>query len=326
MLAGVPRWLHSRPFLLAGVLSAGNLQRRNHALLPAVGVLSIGGSALLTVPVVGAFLDLLAQYPVGPVAFVAVIAAVLTARRRSEVSRSLTDSWLAPLAAASSAPLRMIWPAVLQLLTLAWVIFVPTSVGSLSASGALTLAGALGGAYAGGTVVGWFAPRGAAASAPDFHYVSVRKARANWAQAPRLLPLSYWVVGRARVIIKPKLTAAALLFVLMALPLGTPGEQAMAIAAGVWVLLYVVALTLAVARVAHESAAWLAPTPIAYLSFTFALGHRAFLVLLWTCGWATFLSYAAGLPGALSRGLGFLGFSLTGFLVVLGGTCWMARR
>ncbi|HVW69713.1 MAG TPA: hypothetical protein VHB68_12105 [Steroidobacteraceae bacterium] len=326
MLAGVPRWLHSRPFLLAGALSAGNLLRRNRALLPVAGVAFLGASVLLTLPVVGGFLEVLAQYPVAPFAFIAVAAAVATGRRRSSVVASLVSSWLAPLAAPSSFVLRMIWPALVQLLSLLWVILVPLAAGSLRGAAALTVLSASGVAFIAGSVAGWFTPRGAAASAPDFHYVAVRKARRSWAQAPRLVPLSYWAVGRARAFIKPRFTAKALLLVLMALPMGIRGEQAIAVAAGAGVVLYVGALTVAAVRVAGEAARWLAPTTLGYLRFTVALGYRALLALLWTCGWVIFLSYAVGLPGALSRGVRFAGLALAEFLVVLTGACWMARK
>ena len=300
-----------------------------------VGVLFLGCSALLTLPAVGGFLELLAQYPVTPIAVVAVAAAVATTRRRSAIASSLVDSWLAPLAAPSSFGMRMIWPAVVQLLMLLWVILIPFAAGSMAgsrASGslggseAITLTALLGGAYVAGAVVGWFLPHGASASAPDFHYVAVRKPRANWAQAPQLVPLSYWAVGRARVIVKPKVTARALLLVLLALPMGVRGEQAMAIAAGAWVVLYVVALTIAVTRVAFAAGRWLAPTTIGYLRFTVALGYRAGLVLLWTCGWAIFLGYAAGVPGILGRAVSLSLLAVGMFLVVLAGACWMARK
>ena len=171
-----------------------------------------------------------------PFVLLAANCAVSTARRKTSVYRSLVDSWLAPLAAPSSVFIRMALAPLLQLVLLLLAIAVPVLAGSLSRASAVTLWSAVCGAYVAGFVVGWLAPHDKSAGAPNFHYAAVRKPRANWAQAPGLEPLSYWAMGQARVSTKPNVTAGALLFVLMALPMGTGGETAIAIAAGAWVV------------------------------------------------------------------------------------------
>jgi hypothetical protein len=299
----MPRWLQARPFLLAGAVSWNNLQRRNRALLPViVGLLLIGGG-LLTIPVVGRFLEVIAQYPVTPFVLLAASCAVTTARRKTSVYRSLVDSWLAPLAAPSSIFVRMALAPLLQLSLLLLAMAIAVFAGSLSPAGAVTLCTVAGAAYVTGFVVGWLAPHGKTVGAPNFHYVTVRKPRANWAQAPRLQPLSYWAMGQVRVSTKPKVTASALLFVMMALPMGTGGEEAIAIAAGAWVVLYLSALDVSAARIAYAAARWLAPTSLRYLPFTVMLGYRVLLAQLWTCGWVVFLASATAFRGALRLGL-----------------------
>jgi hypothetical protein len=62
----MPRWLQARPFLLAGVLSWSNFQRQYRALLPALVVLLLVSGGLLTIPVVGHLLEVVAQFPVTP--------------------------------------------------------------------------------------------------------------------------------------------------------------------------------------------------------------------------------------------------------------------
>jgi hypothetical protein len=242
------------------------------------------------------------------------------------VYRSLVDSWLAPLAAPSSIFVRMALAPFLQLGLLSLAIAIPLLVGSLSYARAGTLWVVVGTAHVAGFVVGWLSPHEKTVGAPNFHYLTVRKPRANWAQAPRLEPLSYWAMGQARVSTKPKVTAGAMLFVLLALPMGTGGEVAIAIAAGSWVVLYLMLLAVSAVRIAFTAARWLAPTTLRYLPFTAALGYRVLLAQLWTCGWVVFLGSATTFHRALRLGL----ISTAGCLVLTGmavaGACWFAMR
>ncbi len=164
------------------------------------------------------------------------------------------------------------------------------------------------------------------AGAPNFHYVAVRKPRENWAQAPGLEPLSYWAMGQVRVATKPKVTASALLFVLLALPMGTGGEKAIALAAGAWVVLYLVALDVSAVRVAFQASRWLAPTTLEHLPFTIALGYRVVLAQLWTCGWVVVLGSATAFHGALRLGLTLTVVCLLSSCVTVALACWWAMR
>ena len=157
-----------------------------------------------------------------------------------------------------------------------------------------------------GSLLGWLAHGDKTAAAPAFHYVTVRRPRESWAQAPRLEPLSYWAIGQARVISKPKVAAKIALFVLLALPMGASsmiGQQALAIAAAGLVGLYVVSLFIGTVSAAFGAARWLAPTTLRYGQFARMLGYRVLLAQLWVWSWAVLLSYAAALPGALRIGL-----------------------
>ena len=322
------RWLQARPYLLTGALCWSNLKRRNRALLPAIIGLLLLCAVLLTVPAVGLFLEVIAQYPVTPFVLLAASCAVTTARRKTSVYRSLVDSWLAPLAAPPSILIRMALAPLLQLVLLLLAIAVPVLAGSLSRASAVTLWLAVSGAYVAGFVVGWLAPHDKTVGAPNFHYAAVRKPRANWAQAPGLEPLSYWAMAQVRVSTKPKVTASALLLVLMAFPTGTQsrGEQAIAIAAGAWVVFYLMALDVSAVRVAFCAARWLAPTTVRYLPFTVALGYRVVLAQLWTCGWVVFLGSATTFHGALRLGLTLTVAYLLSSCITVAVACWFAMR
>ena len=322
----MPRWLQARPFLHVTALSWRNLQLRYRLLLPAILALGVVCAGLLTVPRVGAALELVAQYPVTPFVLLAASCAVLTARRKTRVYRSLVDSWLAPLAAPGSVATRMVFAPVLQVLLLWAGLGIATLAGSSSHAAATTLGLVVGSAYVAGFLVGWLSPHGRTVAAPDFHYVAIRKPRMNWAQAPGLTPLSYWAVGQARVSAKPKVTGGALLFVLLALPMGTGGEKAIAIAAGVWVVLYLLSLVVSAIRVAFSAARWLAPTALGYLPFTGAIGYRVVLTQLWICAWVLFFAVASGVSGALGLGLSLMGRCLLMSCIAIPAACWIAMR
>jgi hypothetical protein len=322
----MPRWLRARPFLLVTALSWRNLQRRYRWVLPAILVLAVGCACLLTLPGVGAILDLAAQYPVTPFVLLAAGCAVLTVRRKTHVYRSLVDSWLAPLAASPSVVVRMLFAPVLQVVLLWLALAIATLAGSLGHTAAVTLGLIVGAAYIAGFIVGWVSPHGRAVGAPDFHYVAIRKPRMNWAQAPSLVPLSYWAVGQARVSTKPKVTGGAMLFVLLALPMGTGGEKAVAIAAGSWVAFYLFSLVVSAVRVAFSAARWLVPTTLRYLPFTRAVGYRVVLTQLWVGAWMLFFATASGLPGLLGTTLSLMGRCLLTSCIAIPAACWIAMR
>jgi hypothetical protein len=322
----VPRWVRSRPFLLAGALRWLNIRRRHRFLLPMCIALLLASGALLALPMAGRALETVAQYPIAPFVSLTAACAISTARRKARVHSSLADSWLAPLAAPASIVPRVLLAPVLQLALLSLAVAIPLMTGSLSRSGAVTLWSVLGAAYVAGSIGGWLSRRDGAGSAPGFHYVTVRRVRKNWAQGPGLEPLSYWAVGQARVFAKPKVTAVALVFVLLGVPMGMGGEKVLAIVAGVWVLLYVISLAVAAVSVAFKAARWLAPTPIRYPRFTGVLGYRVLLAQLWTCAWVVFLTRAAALQGMAGLAMRLAASSVLLSGLVIAAACWFATR
>jgi hypothetical protein len=320
-LPGLPRWVRVRPYLLASVLSWLNIHRRYRFLLPVSVAVLLAVAGLLTLPIVGHLLEAAAQYPLTPFSSLGAACAISTVRRKAHIRRSQIDSWLAPLGAPGSVLLRALFPLVLQVTVLGVAVAIPLATGGLSWSGATTLWLTIGAACLLGSLVGWFSQRDAVVAVPAFHYVAVRAPRENWARAPRLEPLSYWAVGQARAIAKPKVAANVLLLVLLAIPLGTPGQHAIAIAAAAWVLLYVVSLFMATVVVAFQAARWLAITSIRYLQFIGMLGYRVFLAQLWVWSWVLFLTYAASLRGGLRIGvpLALLFLFLTCAVVLVAG-------
>lgn len=321
----MPRWLLARPYLHATALGWINLHQRNRAVLPGILMVALAVGAGLTLPAVGVALEFLGQSPAIPFVLVGAVTLVLTARRKAGIYQALLTSWLAPLAAPASIAERMILPALLQLLLWTAVWSIPYLAGSLSSVGAQSLAIAVAAAWSAGSVAGWFASHAKSAGAPDFHYVAIRRPRPDWKTAPRLSPLSYWAVGQARVAAKPQTTAKALIFVLLALPLGTPGEKVIAIAGGTLVAWYLFALAVSAARVAVSAARWLSVTPVRYVEFTWALGHRVLGAQLWTCVWVVVFTLVLSVPMAWR-----VGKTLTECVVLTGldiaVACWLAMR
>lgn len=324
----LPRWFRSRPFLFVPILRWWNIHQRYKGLFPtSLALLSITG-VLLTVPIVGRALEAAAQNPIPPFILMAMACAIAAARRKTHLYRSLVDSWLAPLGAPTSLLTRALLPPLMQVLLLLWVVAIPVMSGSLSRMAARTLCAVIIAAYVVGSEVGWLSlsRHNKAMSSPGFHYVTIRKPRANWAQESRLEPLSYLAVGQARVFAKPNMVAKVMLLVLMALPLGISGEQALTIAAGAWVSLYVGSLILAPLPAAFVAARWLGPTPIRYLKFSFTLGYRALLAQAWTWSWLLFLGYAAGLKGVLRSGFPLSLVSLSVASVIIAGAARFAMK
>jgi len=137
--ARLPRWFHSRPFLLAGALRWWNIHQRHRFLLPAFVVLLIITGGLLTVPIVGHALEIAATYPIVPLVALAAACVIATTRRWAHIHSSLADSWLAPLGAPPSIALRVLLAPLVQVFLWLLVIAIPFLTGSLSFTGAVTL-------------------------------------------------------------------------------------------------------------------------------------------------------------------------------------------
>src|SRR5262249_51512726 len=95
------------------------------------------------------------------------------------------------------------------------------------------------GGYVAGALFGWFPKDVVPSAASGAQYAIVRRAREQWAIAPELHPLGYWPVAWARMLANPQASSRTLLFILLALPMGTTGAEALATGAGWMVGLYV---------------------------------------------------------------------------------------
>jgi hypothetical protein len=112
---------------------------------------------------------------------------------------------------------------------------------------------------------------------------------------------------------------------LIGLPLGTPGQVALAIAAASIALFSMSSLSLAAIRVAFGAARWLAPTTLRLVRFTAAMAWRVILTQALAAAVMVFLACAIDLPRALRLGVAlasaFLSLSLMTTALACGGAC-----
>lgn len=273
----MPRSLAAHPHLSSGLLACRNACRyRCGRTFLAVALAVVGFGVVAALPPTGPILGWLGRN--WAVAFVIATCAftLSTARRRQRTSIAAAASWLAPLPVRSPLRLQVLagiaaWlAAAIALAALEW------AVGAIGRSEFSRLAFAVAAGAAVGLLAGWRLPR-AGIGAPGFHYAIVRRARPRWASAPSLVPLANWPAAQGRIFSRPQKTAPLLLLVMMAVPLGTPGQVALA-AAGVCMALFAVfSLAAAAVRVAFAAARWLAPTTVGRWRFTAALIWRTAL-------------------------------------------------
>jgi len=273
----MPRWMGAHPHLGSALLARRNAYRyRRGRTLSAAALLVVGFGVAALLPPTGPILGWLGSN--WAVTFVIATSAftLSTARRRQRASIAAATSWLAPLPTGN--------PVWLQVLggTAGWLagvvafgafVWLAGRIGRLDFS-RLAFAAAAGAVT--GLLAGWRLPR-AGIGAPGFHYAVVRRARARWAGAPSLAPLANWPAAQGRIFSRPKKSAPALLLPMLAVPMGTPGQVALAVA-GVCMLLFAVfSLTAAAVRVAFDAARWLAPTTVGRWRFAVALIWRVML-------------------------------------------------
>lgn len=239
--------------------------------------------------------------------------ALSTSHRRERAVTEAANSWITPLPAVSPVSLTVIWGTTVRLaLVIAFVVLV-SLLGRVDATAAWRLALAM----TGGAVLGSLAGRQlrrAADEASGFHYARVRRVRARWATNPSLLPLAYWPAAQGRVFSRPKVLSRVAFMTLVTLPLGTPGQVALAVAAASIATVSIASLSLAAIRVAFDAARWLAPTTLRRARFTAAMVWRVILTQALASAVMVFLACAIDLPKALrlgvSLGVGFLIVSL----------------
>jgi hypothetical protein len=294
-----PRWVRRRPLLLAGWLRLGNRVRRlEYAWLIGLATLAafIG---VITRPAASPVLAFVADRWVLGTLAAAIHASTSVSRRKQRLRAENESSWLAALPYRVSVPARIASGFGLQLVALAAVCAGIAAAGPASWAQALTVWISLLGGYVLGALFGWFAKDVVPSATSGAQYAIVRRVRENWAIAPELHPLSYWPVAWARMLNNPQVSARTLLFVLLSLPMGTTGAEALAIGAGWMVGLYVLFNLLATVRAASAAGWWLRPTPVRFGPFTRALTSRALLIQVGVFSIAMFFLGAVGEPRLL---------------------------
>jgi len=315
----VPRWMAAHPYLSSRLLACKNAYRyRRGRTLFAAALIFIGVGVVAVLPPTGPILGWLGRNWAVTFVIAASIFLSSTARRRQHASIAAATSWQASLPVRSSVWMQVAigtlgWlAAVIALSALVW------AIGGIDRSDFSQFAFATTAAAAVGLLGGWRLPR-AGIGAPGFHYAIVRRPRARWASAPSLSPLACWPAAQGRFFSRPRKTAPLLLLPMLAMPMGSPGQVALAVAAASMALFSVFSLSAAAVRVAFDAARWLAPTTVGRLRFIGALTWRVMLtqilvlavLLLLTATVYRRWALAAGVPLAV----GYLCVSLAAAIV-----------
>jgi hypothetical protein len=268
----------AHPYLGSRLLAWKNAyQYGRRRTLFAAALIVIGVGVVAVLPPTGPILGWLGQNWAVTFVIAASLFGLSTVRRRQRASIEATTSWLAALPTGIPVRLQVAVGTVARVAALVVFAAVVWAIGAISRSdfSRFALAATAGAALG---LLGFRRRRRTGVGAPGFHYAIVRRAHARWASAPTLAPLANWPAAQGRIFSQPKKTAPLLLFVMMAMPMGSPGQVAIAVA-GVSVALFsVLSLTLAAVRVVFDAARWLAPTTVGKWRFTAALIWRPVLI------------------------------------------------
>ena len=324
---GIPRWAARRPYLAVALLRWLNVCRSRGALTLLIALIGLATACgLAEIPQTGWVLGWLGRN--GLVTFVIAVClfGLSVIRRRERAEQEAANSWLAALPAASSVSVRVIAGSCARLLLVIFVAGLAFLLRRLDATAASRLVLATFGGAILGSLAGWRLRRGNEGT-PGFHYATARRARARWATAPTLLPLSYWPAAQGRIFSRPKVISRGAFVVLMTLPLGTPGQVALAIAAAAIALFSISSLSLAAIRVAFDAARWLAPTTLSRGRFATAIVSRVILTQALSVGVMVFLACAISVPQALRLGGAWAIDLLVGSLALAALGCgWACHR
>ena len=274
----MPRWMAAYPHLSSRLLAWTNAYRyrRWRTFFPAA-LIAVGAGVVAALPPTGPILGWLGRNWAVTFVIAASIFTLSTARRRQRGAIAAATSWLAALPSGIPVRTEMVAAAVARLAALVAFAALVWAVGAIGRPEFSRLALAATAGTAVGLLAGWRLPR-TGIGAPGFHYAIVRRARTSWASAPSLSPLANWPAAQGRIFSRPKKTAPLLLLVMMAIPMGSPGQLALAVAGACMALFSVLTLSVAVVRVAFDAARWLAPTTVGKWRFAAALSWRAVLI------------------------------------------------
>jgi hypothetical protein len=298
----MPGWMLSRPYLIVACLSWLNFFRRRPWLIAACAVAAVLIIWAMTRAELGSLLEDAWSYW-GFVAFAAVIhSALATGRARARVLFEDSYSWLAPLPIRPSRLSRLVSGLCLQLLALTVALLVSVASGAVAAGTAGKLLLVLAVSFPVGFALGSFSKRGETErGVPDSNYAAAKHPRDQWASSPRLTPLSFWVQARARVLLKPKVSARVSLLILLSLPMGIAAGDALGIAAAALIVVTLCGYTLAALVTAWAAGKWLTPTPLRAGPFAFAVGARVILVQAVTCAAVILLLTSIAPPHLIGR-------------------------
>jgi hypothetical protein len=322
----VPRWMAAHPYLSSRLLAWKNAYRYGRGrTFFAAALIIVGVGVVAVLPPTGPILGWLGQNWAVTFVIAAAIFTLSTARRSQHAAIEAAASWLASL--PSGIPVRM--PVVLGTAArlAALVVFAAAEwvVGAVSRSDFSRFALAATAGAAVGLLGVWRLPR-SGTGAPGFHYAVVRRSRARWASAPSLSPLANWPPAQGRIFSQPRKTAPLLLVVMMAMPMGSPGQAALAAAAVSMALFSVLTLTLAAVRVAFDAARWLAPTTVGKWRFTAALIWRAVLIQTLILAVLILLASTVNLSRVLAVAVPLAVFYLCASLAAVTVAAWGACR
>jgi len=280
----------AHPYLGSRLLAWRNACRHERGrTLFAAALVVIGVSVLAALPPTGPTLAWLGRNWAVTLVIAACLFGLSTARRRQRASLEAATSWLAALPTGIPVRMQTAVGTVARLAALVAFAAVVRVIGAVSRAdfSRFALAATAGAALG---LLGIWRWRRTGVGTPGFHYAIVRRARARWASAPSLAPLANWPAAQGRIFSQPKKAAPLLLFVMMAMPMGSPGQVAIAVA-GVSVALFsVLNLSLALVRVVFDAARWLAPTAVPQWRFTAAFVWRPLLIQALTLAVLTLLA------------------------------------
>ena len=252
----MPRWMAAHPHLSSRLLAWTNAYRyrRWRTFFPAL-LFVVGLGVVAVLPPTGPILGWLGRNWAVTFVIAASVFTLSTARRRQHASIAAATSWLASL--PTGIPVRMqvvvgtaAWLAALVgFAALVWV------VGAIDLSDFSRLALAATAGAAVGLLGGWRLPR-TGIGAPGFHYAIVRRARA--ALGKRAVARRRSPTGRRRRAGSSagrRKPLPILLLAMMAIPMGSPGQVALAVAGVCMALFSVLTLSVAAVRVAFACGA-----------------------------------------------------------------------
>jgi hypothetical protein len=306
MPSRMPGWMLRRPYLAVAWLRWLNLFRRRPWLIAVGAVAAVLLIWEITREQFGSWLEDAWSYW-GAVAVGAAFHSMLaTGRARARVLAEDSYSWLAPLPIAPSRLSRMVSGLCLQLVALAAVLLVSAASGAVRAATAEKLFLVLAVSYLCGFALGRLSKRGEAqGGVPDSNYAAAKRPRSRWASDPQLTPLSFWSEARARVLLKPKVSARVTLLFLLSVPAGMDGgalaRQAFGTAAAALVVLSLGGYTVAALMTAFAAGKWLTPTPLRAGPFARAIGSRVTLIQTVTCAAVLLLLTAIAPPHLIGR-------------------------